>query len=105
MPFSPQGDLPTVIDRLEFVRLQTDEGLPLAIRARAVRRPVSIADAMASHGTLTTSDVKWHLVSDDLVDAPIVGQQIVEIDGTTWTIRTVSAQVYGTYYRCVSRRV
>ena len=105
MKFTPDSDLPTVADNVQLVNLTAADGTPVALSVRAVRRPVSATEISASHGTYSIDDVKWHLVAEDLLDPPAVGQHIVEAGGAAWEIHAVAQQVYGTRWRCVSRRV
>ncbi len=101
--FDPTGDLATVVDRLEPVTLQPRDGSPPTQIAGALRRSMSTAEAAASDGRYTASDVRWHLPVESVQTPPAVGDRIVDGSGATWTILSLRLATAESRWQCVAR--
>ena len=119
LDFDPAADLAEVFDNTESVTLLrrgSTPGTPGTVIAHALRRAVTTQEAPArnryntwkqvpSDGRVAASSVTWHLPTDELSDAPRLGDVILDGDGRRWTILGVQRATLGTRWQCVSRDV
>lgn len=101
MPFNFGSDA-SVFDGLQTVTVQVpnaEEGFA----AQALKRPVTLRELELSNGLLLPGDVRWHFASTDLTAEPVVGTQIIEASGVTWSVVDRDDGVFGTRRTCTAR--
>jgi chitodextrinase len=101
----PAGDC-AVADGLEavtFHRRGETPGAPGVVIPSALRRVVSVKEAVQSGGHYTTSDVVWHLPVAELIEVPRLGDVIAESAGQHWTVLEVQLVALRTRWRCAAR--
>ena len=104
--FDPSADFAAAADGAEAVTLQrrgSAPGSPGTDVAHALRRAVTTREAAESNGYYTASDVTWHLPTEELGDAPELGDVITDGDGRHWTVLEVQLATLRTRWRCATR--
>ena len=103
LSFDPGDDFAEVTDALEPVTLTRQGSSTTSEVTGALRRVLTTAEARASQGNFTTSDVAWHLPGDEPDAPPRLGDVIVDADGRRWTVLAVQQTTLGGRRRCVCR--
>jgi hypothetical protein len=104
MMLDPTNDFSEIVDGLVAVTHRRPNDAAQAV-AHAVKTALRRVDDRA-HGTEPAyADVVWHLPASELTDAPWPGDEIVESDGTAWSVVEVAAASRGARWRCVARRL
>lgn len=94
-----------VADGLEAVTLLARDGNELATVEGALRRAVTTAEAASSNGLYQQGDVRWHLPTAALADAPPLGSRLVDAAGGEWTVLTVERATLSTRWACATRNL
>lgn len=112
--FDPDADFARVIDGLETVTLRRRGSSAATVVTHALRRAATTREAtlhnrystrkreVPSDGRQTASEVAWHLPTEQLSDAPRLGDAIVDVDGRRWTILDVQLTTLGSRWRCAT---
>ena len=117
--FDPSADFAKALDGTESVTLRrrgSDPGSPGTVVAHALRRAVVTREAAARNrnntwktvpggGHYTAGDAVWHLPTDELVEAPRLGDLIVDASGRRFTILEVQPAVLQTRWQCLTRNL
>lgn len=114
--FDPSDDFADVVDGTETVTLKRRGSGNQTVVTRALRRVVDTREArvrnryntwksVASEGRHTASDAAWHLPSEQLGDAPRLGDLIIDGAGVRWTILDVQLTTLRTRWQCISRNL
>lgn len=93
----------TNLENINFVSRQTAfDSAPDQIQTgvRANRRMKVTREQSPSGGVYTHAEMAWLIPAVLLTFVPKPGDTITEADGTVWTVFTVDAKVYKSYYRC-----
>ena len=112
--FDPDDDFADVVDGLETVTLRRRGSSTQTVVTHTLRRAVDTREARvrnlyntwkspASSGRHAASDVTWHLPSEQLSDAPRLGDLIIDGDGQRWTILDVQLATLRTRWQCITR--
>ena len=79
----PRTDFFDVVDGLEAVTLlRTGSSNPCMI-PHALRRAITVAEAAASDGRYTNTDVRWHLPAAECLASPRLGDLIADGSGSS----------------------
>jgi len=106
MSFAAQlGDDFLIVDGLESVSLERTDTAPATAIAHAMRRATRTAEADASGGRYTSSDLVWHLPRAELSDSPRLGDRIVDAQENRWTVLEVESCGFGNRWRCRARNL
>lgn len=117
--FDPSADFAKALDGTESVALRrrgTEPGSSETIIAHALRRSVTVREAQSrnrgvtwksvpSGGHYTAGDVVWHLPVEELPEAPLLGDLIVDADTRRWTVLEVHRAAMQTRWRCLTRNL
>ncbi|HYW81228.1 MAG TPA: hypothetical protein VE890_16715 [Thermoguttaceae bacterium] len=117
--FDPSADFAKVLDGTESVALRrrgAEPGSSETIVAHALRQRVDLREAQArnrnhswksvpSGGHYTSGDAVWHLPVDELPEAPMLGDLIVDADARRWTVLEVNRAALQTRWRCLARNL
>ena len=114
--FDPDADFAGVVDGLQSVTLRRRGSSTETVVTHALRRAVNTREASvrnlyntwkepASDGRHTASDVTWHLASEQLSDAPRLGDLIIDGNGQRWTILDVQLATLQTRWQCIARNL
>lgn len=103
--FNAADDFPRIVDRLQEVTLVRSGGPAAVTVAGALRAAVATAEARASRGRVTKSDVVWHLPGAELTTPPAPGDVIVDADARRWTVLGVRQTTADSRWRCLCREL
>jgi hypothetical protein len=105
LSFDPGDDFPNVVDGRQPVTVTRPDGSSSILVGGAVRASVSTAEARASQGKYTESDVVWHLPALEVTDPPALGDVIIDVAGRRWTVLAVRQATADARFRCVCRNL
>jgi len=105
LQFDASGDLADVADALESVTVRRPGSSTVRSITSALRRAVSTAEAEASGGKYTASDVAWHMGASELSDPPQPGDVIVDGNGQRWNVLMAKLATLDGRWRCVCRNL
>jgi len=117
--FDPSADFAMALDGTESVALRrrgTEPGSSETIVAHALRRSVTVREAgfrnpgntwkdASSGGHYTAGNAVWHLPVEELPEAPMLGDLIVDADAQRWTVLEVNRAAMQTRWRCLARNL
>lgn len=117
--FDPSADFAKAIDGTESVALRrrgTEPGSSETIVAHALRQNVTVHEAKTrnrgntwksppSGGHYTAGNAVWHLPVEELPEAPLLGDLIVDADARRWTVLEVHRAAMQTRWRCLARNL
>jgi len=105
LEFDPSGDLADLADGLQSVTITRPGSSMVDTLTSALCRVVSTAEADASGGKCTASDVAWHLPASELSGSPQPGDVIVDGHGQRWTVLVVELATLDSRWRCICRNL
>jgi len=113
--FDPANDLANIVDGTESVTLLrrgstpgSGTVIPHALRRAAdtdeagIRNRYNTRKRPPSDGRYTAGDCHWHLPTEELTDAPRLGDVILDGDGQRWTVLEVKAATLQSRWQCKS---
>lgn len=105
LSFDPGSDFSAVADGLQPATLARADGASSISVGGAVRATVSTAEARASRGKYTESDVVWHLPALEVADPPMPGDAIIDAAGRRWTVLAIRQTTADSRWRCMCRNL
>jgi hypothetical protein len=99
-----QDDL-AYVDGIEAITFVPAGGGSPVLVEHALRRKAHHAEAAASDGAYTASDVKWFLSTIDLTERPAPGATITDAAGDVWTVIEVWPDALNAAWRCRARNL
>jgi len=117
--FDPSADFANALDGTESVALRrrgAEPGSSETVVAHALRRNATVREAgirnrgntwkdVPSGGHYTAGNAVWHLPVEELPEAPMLGDLIVDADAAHWTILEVHRAAMQTRWRCLTRNL
>jgi hypothetical protein len=119
LSFDPSDDLSTVADgteRVTLLRRGSTTGAAGTVIAHALRRAITAGEAaivnrgdihkhVPSGGVQRADDLVWHLPVAELIEAPRLGDVVLDGEGRRWTVLVVKRATLGARWRCETRDV
>lgn len=106
MTFAEQlADDVLIADGLAPVTLERADGASPTVIAHALRCAIISAEADTSGGNYVASDTLWHLPANALVEPPRIGDALIDIRATRWTVLEVQLLALGSRWRCRARNL